>query len=128
VKFSVMCPNDASMPEHNLRGQIVQIELGSTDTVASIKDQLQVRGSMCRYVGTPWWPDLELDAPPPPFDALVGCSSSVPRQGPLNGMPGSKMQFKSWAGFLKDSNTLAACNVGPGDVIEMLTRTRGGRR
>jgi hypothetical protein len=43
-------------------------------------------------------------------------------------MPGAKMQFKSWVGFLKDSSSLAAANIGPGDVIEMLTRTRGGRR
>jgi hypothetical protein len=44
VRFSVMCPNDATMPEFNLRGQIVQVELASTDSIASIKDQLQVSG------------------------------------------------------------------------------------
>jgi hypothetical protein len=47
----------------------------------------------------------------------------------LGGMPVNKMQLKTQAhGFLKDSSTLAAYNIGNNAVIELLTRSRGGRR
>jgi hypothetical protein len=36
-----MCPHDGG--EYNLKGQIIQIELASSDSVSAIKDQLQVR-------------------------------------------------------------------------------------
>ncbi len=46
----------------------------------------------------------------------------------LNNMPANKMQFRTWAGFLKDSSSLASYNIGPGDVVELSMKTRGGKR
>jgi hypothetical protein len=47
----------------------------------------------------------------------------------LNGMPANKIQFKDpQSGFLKDSMTLAALNVGPTATLEMKVKSRGGRK
>ena len=129
MKFSVMCPHDGG--EYNLKGQIIPVELSSSDSIASVKDQLQVTW---RYK---WhcaprvcWPSrLHGRQHPGLVLHIFACAAAAENvQAALGGMPSSKMQLKSWVGFLKDTNTLAACNIGPGDVIEMLTRTRGGRR
>ena len=45
------------------------------------------------------------------------------------GMPVSKQQLRySALGFLKDAQTLAELNIGPGAVLEMSLKSRGGRR
>lgn len=48
----------------------------------------------------------------------------------LNGMPVNKMQFKDTsAGFLSNNNqSLAALNIGPTATLELIPKTRGGRR
>ena len=47
----------------------------------------------------------------------------------LNGMPANKIQFKDpKTGFLKDNVTLAALNIGPTATVEMIPKTRGGRK
>jgi hypothetical protein len=47
----------------------------------------------------------------------------------LNDMPANKIQFKDpQTGFLKDSMTLAALNIGPTATVEMIPKTRGGRK
>lgn len=47
----------------------------------------------------------------------------------LGQMPPSKMQLKSpLSGFLKDQFTLAYYNVSSNFQIDLLTRSRGGRR
>jgi len=48
----------------------------------------------------------------------------------LNSMPVNKMQFKSTTtgAFLKDSMTLAALNIGPTATLELIPKTRGGRK
>ena len=48
----------------------------------------------------------------------------------LNGMPSNKIQFKSstTGAFLKDSMTLAALNIGPTATLELIPKTRGGRK
>ncbi len=46
----------------------------------------------------------------------------------LGNMPANKMQLKTNAhGFLKDA-TLAALNIGPGTVIDVSSKSRGGKR
>jgi hypothetical protein len=47
----------------------------------------------------------------------------------LNGMPANKIQFKDpQTGFLKDSKSLAALNIGPTATLELIPKTRGGRK
>jgi len=47
----------------------------------------------------------------------------------LGGMPVNKMQLKrSQGGFLKDTNTLAYLNIGPKGMLDMVPKTRGGRK
>lgn len=47
----------------------------------------------------------------------------------LNGMPANKIQFKATAtGFLKDNLTLADLNIGPSATVELIPKTRGGRK
>ncbi|CAB9526684.1 Splicing factor 3A subunit 1 [Seminavis robusta] len=46
----------------------------------------------------------------------------------LNGMPANKIQLKTSTGFLKDSTTLAQLNIGPTATVEMIPKTRGGRK
>lgn len=47
----------------------------------------------------------------------------------LNEMPVNKMQLKDMKiGFLKDSLTLASLNIGPAATLEMIPKTRGGRK
>lgn len=47
----------------------------------------------------------------------------------LNGMPSNKIQFKdAQIGFLKDSMTLASLNIGPTATVELIPKTRGGRK
>mmetsp|Transcript_29137 Transcript_29137/g.40781 ORF Transcript_29137/g.40781 Transcript_29137/m.40781 type:complete len:676 (+) Transcript_29137:122-2149(+) len=47
----------------------------------------------------------------------------------LGGMPVNKIQLKSSnAGFLKDSATLAQLNIGPSAELDMVPKTRGGRK
>jgi hypothetical protein len=48
----------------------------------------------------------------------------------LNQLPANKMQLKNLktGAFLKDSSTLAALNIGPGSMLEMVPRARGGKK
>lgn len=46
----------------------------------------------------------------------------------ISGMPANRQQLKHVAGFLKDASTLAAYNIGDNAFLEMLGRSRGGRR
>jgi hypothetical protein len=47
----------------------------------------------------------------------------------LNGMPANKIQFKDpGSGFLKDKASLAALNIGPTATVDMVLKTRGGRK
>ena len=48
----------------------------------------------------------------------------------LNGMPSNKIQLKHpGGGFFNNNNlTLAALNVGPTATLELVPKTRGGRR
>ena len=48
----------------------------------------------------------------------------------LGGMPGNKMQLKAPTGgaFFKDTQTLAALNLGDGAVVELTVKTRGGAK
>jgi hypothetical protein len=47
----------------------------------------------------------------------------------LNGMPPNKIQLRDTTiGFLKDSSTLASLNMGPTATVEMIPKTRGGRK
>jgi len=47
----------------------------------------------------------------------------------LNGMPANKIQFKDpKTGFLKDGKSLASLNIGPTATLEMVPKTRGGRK
>jgi splicing factor 3A subunit 1 len=46
----------------------------------------------------------------------------------IGGMPANRQQLKHAAGFLKDASTLAAYNIGDHAFVEMLGRSRGGRR
>ncbi|CAJ1968444.1 unnamed protein product [Cylindrotheca closterium] len=47
----------------------------------------------------------------------------------LNGMPPNKIQLRDTSiGFLKDSSTLASLNMGPTATVEMIPKTRGGRK
>lgn len=48
----------------------------------------------------------------------------------LNGMPANKIQLRNPAtgAFLKDSVTLAALNIGPSMTLEIVPKTRGGKK
>jgi hypothetical protein len=47
----------------------------------------------------------------------------------LNSMPANKIQFKDpKTGFLKDSKTLASLNIGPTATVDLVPKTRGGRK
>jgi splicing factor 3A subunit 1 len=47
----------------------------------------------------------------------------------LGGMPVNKQVLKTpLAGFLKDTQSLAALNIGEGALIELSVKTRGGKR
>lgn len=46
----------------------------------------------------------------------------------LNSMPANKIQLKSSTGFLKDNATLASLNIGPTGTLDLIPKTRGGRR
>ena len=46
----------------------------------------------------------------------------------VGGMVASKQQLKGSTGFLKDQQTLASLNIGPGSTLEMSARSRGGKR
>ena len=47
----------------------------------------------------------------------------------LNGMPVNKIQLKDpSSGFLNNNQTLAALNIGPTATVELVPKTRGGRR
>jgi hypothetical protein len=46
----------------------------------------------------------------------------------VGGMVASKQQLKGPSGFLKDQQTLASLNIGPGTSLEMTARSRGGKR
>eukprot|EP01041_Mallomonas_annulata_P009053 gene9053-18751_t len=43
----------------------------------------------------------------------------------LGGMASNKFQLKSGSGFLKDTQSLAALNIGPGTTVEVSMRSRG---
>ena len=46
----------------------------------------------------------------------------------LGGMPTNKMQLRMpGAGFLKDKDTLAGLNIGPGTTLDLVPKKRGGR-
>jgi hypothetical protein len=50
-------------------------------------------------------------------------------QSHLGGMPVNKIQLKGvQAGFLKDNQTLAQLNIGPTATLDMVPKTRGGRK
>lgn len=50
-------------------------------------------------------------------------------QSHLGGMPTNKMQLKNEStGFLKDGATLAHQNIGPSAKLELILKTRGGRK
>ena len=50
-------------------------------------------------------------------------------RGHLNKIPTNKLQLKHVAlGFLKDAATLAQLNLGPLANLEMVPKTRGGRK
>ena len=51
-------------------------------------------------------------------EALVG----------LTGMAANKQQIRHNGAFLKDPQTLAAVNIGDGATVEMIGRSRGGKR
>lgn len=44
------------------------------------------------------------------------------------GLPSNKQKLNGKAGFFKDSISLAHYNVGPGDVVTLGLRERGGRK
>lgn len=44
------------------------------------------------------------------------------------GLPANKQKLSGKAGFFKDSVTLAHYNVGPGDVVTLSLKERGGRK
>jgi hypothetical protein len=44
------------------------------------------------------------------------------------GLAPNKQQIKHSSGFLKDSQTLASANIGDGDSVELIGRSRGGKR
>lgn len=47
----------------------------------------------------------------------------------LNGMPSNKIQFKdAKSGFLNNGMTLASLNIGPTATVELIPKTRGGRK
>ena len=47
----------------------------------------------------------------------------------LGGMPANKQQLKApVVGFLKDNQSLAAANIGDGALLELSTRSRGGKK
>jgi hypothetical protein len=47
----------------------------------------------------------------------------------LGNMPMNKMQLKhSQQGFLKDTFSLAHYNIGPMTTLELVPKTRGGRK
>jgi hypothetical protein len=46
----------------------------------------------------------------------------------LGGIPLGKFQLKAKAGFMKDTQTLAAVNVGSGGILELSVKKRGGKR
>ena len=47
----------------------------------------------------------------------------------LNGMPAGKQQLKvAEIGFLKDTSTLAALNIGDGATVEVSAKSRGGKK
>lgn len=47
----------------------------------------------------------------------------------LNGMPPNKIQLRDTIiGFMKDGSTLASLNIGPTATVEMIPKTRGGRK
>jgi len=50
-------------------------------------------------------------------------------RGQLNKIPANKLQLKHPSlGFLKDAATLAQLNLGPLVNLEMVPKTRGGRK
>ena len=50
-------------------------------------------------------------------------------QSDLGGMPINKMQLRmTGTGFLKDKDTLAKLNVGPGATLDLVPKVRGGRK
>ena len=46
----------------------------------------------------------------------------------FGGMPATKMQLKGKSGFLKDTQTLAALNIGDSTKLELSAKTRGGKK
>lgn len=44
------------------------------------------------------------------------------------GVPASKQKLSGRAGFFKDNLTLAFYNVGPGELVTLGLKERGGRR
>jgi len=47
----------------------------------------------------------------------------------LGGMPANKMQLRwSSVGFLKDRDSLAKLNIGPGATLDLVPKVRGGRK
>jgi len=46
----------------------------------------------------------------------------------LGNIPLGKFQLKAKAGFLKDSQTLAAVNIGQNSTLELSVKKRGGKR
>jgi splicing factor 3A subunit 1 len=65
-----------------------------------------------------------------PIMATVKVIKNELSLGHLNQLPVSKMQLKNvkTGAFLKDSATLAALNIGPGSMLEMVPRARGGKK
>lgn len=43
-------------------------------------------------------------------------------------LPANKQKLSSQAGFLKDNLSLAYYNIGPGDILTLGLKERGGRR
>lgn len=46
----------------------------------------------------------------------------------LASLPAGKYQLKAATGFLKDTQSLAACNLGPNSLLEISMKTRGGKK
>mmetsp|Transcript_7078 Transcript_7078/g.19809 ORF Transcript_7078/g.19809 Transcript_7078/m.19809 type:complete len:700 (+) Transcript_7078:24-2123(+) len=64
------------------------------------------------------------------MDKVKAVKQEISRQH-MNNMPANKIQLKSQdrgGFFLKDSQTLAAHNIGSGSTLELRTKTRGGRK
>lgn len=65
-----------------------------------------------------------------PIRSTIKAVKTELSQKHLNQLPVNKMQLKNLktGAFLKDSASLAALNIGPGSMLEMVPRARGGKK